>query len=112
MMIYEATGKPVNEKTWQLVAKSGPWAVLAFLLIAFILFELRPAVAAIQSQHLNFNAALAEQRAEDGQDFRMMRDILNEIRDASQRTAYLQRVTCQNQARSASELRACAKDRD
>jgi hypothetical protein len=102
----------MNEKAWQIIGKSGPWAMLAFVLIAFILFELRPAIAAIQSQHLTLNAALAEQRAEDGQDFKLMRDVLNEILDANQRTAYLQRVTCQNQARTPSELRACAKDRD
>lgn len=102
----------MNEKVMQAIAKSGPWAVLAFVLIAFILFELRPAIAAIQVQHESLNSALAEQRAEDGQDFKLTRDLLQQILTANERTAYLQRVTCQNQARTSSELRACAKDRD
>lgn len=93
-------------------SKAGPWALLAVLLIGAILFEIRPALAAFEKQHTALQAALAEQRAEDGADFKAIQNLLGQILMSAERTAYLQRVQCQNEADTQAELRACAKDRD
>jgi hypothetical protein len=101
-----------REKFLTTIAKAGPWAVLACAVIAFVFLEIRPTMARMTEHHDAIIAGLAEQRAEDAADFKQIQNLLGQILMANERTAYLQRVQCQNAAETPEELRRCARDHE
>lgn len=94
----------MNETTWKVFAKSGPWAVLAAILIGYFLYEVRPAVASIQAEH-------REMRAEDAAESARVQDVMGQVLMAIERSNYLERRNCINTARTPSDRDACARDR-
>ena len=102
----------MNEKLIAAFARSGPWTLLAVLLVAFYLLKLDPRLQAMDDQHDTMRREWAETRAEAAADAKALQNILGQILMSTERTAYLQRVQCQNEAETPAELRACAKDHD
>lgn len=102
----------MNETAWKTLAKSGPWAVLSGCLIVFVLWKLIPSIEAITQDHQSMRAEIAEQRSEEAAESKALLNVMGQILMSTERTAYLQRVACQNEADNAAELRACAKDND
>lgn len=102
----------MNETALKILAKSGPWALLSGILIAVWVMKLDPTLDAIGKEHSSMRAELLEQRAEEASESRALLNVMGQILMSTERTAYLQRVACQNEATTPSELRACAKDKD
>lgn len=102
----------MNETAWKTFAKAGPWAVLAVMLVAFYLWKLDPAIGALTQEHASMRAEIAEQRSEASAENTQLVNVLGQLLMAAERTAYLQRVTCQNLAATSQALRDCAKDSD
>lgn len=100
----------MNDTVWKTLAKSGPWALLAGVLIAYFLLRIDPVLDAISEDHVSLRAELAEQRAEDAADSKALLNVMGQILMSTERTAYLQRVQCQIAADSPAELRDCARD--
>lgn len=99
----------MNETFLKTLARSGPWALLAGVLILYYLLRLDPKLDAIASGQHSMRAELAEQRSEEAAEAKATLNILGQILMSAERTAFLQLVQCQNSATSATELRACAK---
>lgn len=102
----------MNETFLKTLAKSGPWAVLAGGLITFLLWQVVPALAALSADHVSMRAEIMEQRAEASAESKALLNVMGQILMSTERTAYLQRVSCQIAADSVAELRDCAKDQE
>ena len=95
----------MNEKALAVFVKSGPWALLAVVLVVFYLGKVDPAIATIQAEH-------REMRAEDAASDASVKNVMGQVLMAIERSNYLERRTCLNTARSTSDRDACLKDRD
>ena len=102
----------MNETALKVMAKSGPWALLTSVFVGFYLLKLDPAIDALTTQHTSMRAEIAEQRSEESAESKALLNVMGQILMSTERTAYLQRVQCQNEADTPAELRACAKDKD
>lgn len=99
-----------QDTIWKTFGKAGPWALLAVMLVVFYLYKLDPAIEALTRDHASMRAEIAEQRSEASDENKQLLNVLGQLVMSSERTVYLQRVACQNEADTAEELRACAKD--
>ena len=95
----------MNEKALAVFVKSGPWALLAVVLVVFYLGKVDPAIAMIQAEH-------REMRAEDAASDASVKNVMGQVLMAIERSNYLERRNCLNTARSTSDRDACLKDRD
>ena len=95
----------MNETAMKVLAKSGPWAVLAAVLVAFVLMKIDPAIEALKAQH-------EETRKEDAADALKIANVMGQVLMAIERSNYLERRNCINTAKTAQDRDACAKDRD
>ena len=102
----------MNDTAWKTFARSGPWTLLAVLLIGYYFYKLDPKLDALQQEHVSMRAEFAESRAEEAAESRALLAIMEQIRKYAESTAYLQRVQCQNEADNPDELRRCAKDHE
>lgn len=100
----------MNEPLIKVFAASGAIGVVAGVLLYVFVTDVRADQAANRSEHAALRAEYAEQRAEAAAETKQLINILGQLLMSAERTAYLQRVTCQNQADTPAELRACAKD--
>lgn len=84
-------------------------AVFAGVMLAFILWKIDPKLDAITQSQDSLRAEIREQRAEEAAEARDLLNVMGQILMSSERTAYLQLVSCQQGARTPNELRECAK---
>lgn len=82
-----------NEKLLAGFAKAGPWALLALLLVAVMVYEVRPAMASIRAEH-------AEMRAE-------MNKALSQLINYARQSAYLEFRNCVNTATTSEQRERC-----
>lgn len=95
----------MNESILKTLAKSGPWAVLAGVLLMFFLWEVRPSIAALKAEH-------AEMRAEEAAESAQIEAFMERVVAAMETSNYLQRRECVNSAKTFADRDACAKNRD
>lgn len=95
----------MNENWKDQIAKHGPWAMLAAVLLYVILVQVNPAIATIQAEH-------REMRAESVSDSAAMKNVMGQVLMAIERSNYLERRNCINTAKSQTDREACAKDRE
>lgn len=95
----------VNEKALAVFVKSGPWALLAVVLVVFYLGKIDPAIETIQAEH-------REMRAEDADSDSAVKNVMGQVLMAIERSNYLERRNCMNTARTATDRDACLRDRD
>lgn len=95
----------MNEKALAVFVKSGPWALLAVVLVIFFLVKVDPAIETMQAEH-------REMRAEDAASDASVKNVMGQVLMAIERSNYLERRNCMNTARSIPDRDACLKDRD
>lgn len=95
----------MTEKVGDFLLKHGPWTLLAFGVVAFQMFEVRPWMASMQAEH-------REIRAEDAEQDLKIQNVMGQVLMAIERSNYLERRNCINTARTATDREACAKDRE
>lgn len=88
------TPMTTNERILASFTRAGPWALLAVLLVAFIVWEVRPAIASLKAEHM-------EMRAE-------MNNALRELTHYVRQSAYLEFRNCLNTATTAEQRERCA----
>ena len=94
------------QETWKdILAKHGPWAALATVLLYVILAEVRPAIALIQSEHSQMRTDYRENSSD-------IKNVMGQVLMAIERSNYLERRNCINTAQNADDREACARDRD
>lgn len=94
------------QETWKdILAKHGPWAALAAVLLWVILAEVRPSIAAIQLEH-------TQMRSETSENAKDIKNVMGQVLMAIERSNYLERRNCINTAQNSDDREACARDRD
>ena len=95
----------MNENVLKAIATHGPWAVLAVVLIGFQMWEVRPAIANLNTAHMQMEEQQQEESAE-------IKNVLGQVLMAIERSNYLERRNCINTAPTQEDRFACARDRD
>lgn len=90
------------ESIWKTFTRSGPWAILALILVLFYLYKVGPAIETISAQH-------NEMRAEDLASDASVKAVMEAVRDAMRQNNYLQLRNCLNTARNQGDRDGCSK---